>query len=114
MTRCLPCEQQREAFGKRRPQVAEKSFGRARIQADGSVQYPKKGAEPPPPLHGYQRDPGNEWRFVPRWPKCEHRSQVTRFKPCGAIDVVTRCMCSACPLFKAEVRLTDCDSCELR
>lgn len=82
--------------------------------SDGSVVYPKKGFEPPPPIDGYERDPGNEWRFKPLWPACKARTQVIGHKPCGAIHIVTRCMCTACPLFKGVVSLGDCEGCSVR
>jgi len=116
MSKCLPCQQQRKEKARSaapRPK-GERSFGRARIMSDGSVIYPKKGWEPPPPLEGYDRDPGNAWRFLPLWPACKHRSQIIGVKPCGALRIVARCMCSSCPLFKSEVKLADCSACQLR
>lgn len=115
MSKCRSCEQQKKKARSVAPRPkGERNFGRARIMSDGSVIYPKKGWEPPPPLHGYERDPGNAWRFIPLWPECKHRTQVTRFKPCGAIDIVTRCMCPLAGSFKAEVRLSDCEGCSVR
>jgi hypothetical protein len=115
MAKCRPCEQQRAATRKNSSRIkAERSFGRARIMADKSVVYPKKGFEPPPPLEGYERDVGNAWRFIPLWPACKHRTQVIGHKPCGALSIVTRCMCAECPLFKQSITLSSCTSCESR
>ena len=69
---------------------------------------------PPPPLEGYERDAGNAWRFIPLWPACKHRTQVIGHKPCGALSIVTRCMCAECPLFKQSITLSSCTNCESR
>lgn len=94
------------------------NFGRARHQPDGSIQYVKRGPEPPPDLDGYKRDPRNFWRFVPQWQACQHRLQNQFLKSCGAIGLLTICrhpdgpkenrrevnfnICSTCPLSKVK------------
>lgn len=93
-------------------------FGRARFQPDGSVIYPKKGNEPPPDLDGFERDPGNAWRFKPLWKSCAHRMQNQYLKSCGALGIISFCthpdgptdnqrevdydVCSQCPLMKTK------------
>lgn len=90
------------------------SFGRPRTQPDGSIVYPKKGWEPPPPIEGYERDPGNKWRFVPKWPECEFRQKIMLRKPCGAVDVKMVCKCVDCPLLHTDVKLQQCADCEYK
>jgi hypothetical protein len=91
-----------------------KSFGRARLMPDGSVEYARKGHEPPPDLDGFQRDPGNPWKFIPVWPKCQKRIQTTLLKPCGAIAVLTVCSNQECPLKQQQVTFDQCSACKFR
>lgn len=91
--------------------TASQSFGRARILADGCVEYARKGAEPPPDLDGYQRDPGNSWKFLPLWPVCKRRIQTQSLKQCGAIAILTVCANGDCPLRQQEVTFDQCTQC---
>jgi len=89
-----------------------KSFGRARMLPNGCVEYAKKGHEPPPDLDGYQRDPGNAWKFLPLWPKCKKRIQTQSMKQCGALAILTVCANGDCPLKQQQVTFAQCSSCE--
>ena len=86
-------------------------FGRARIQSDGSIIYPKKGWEPPPPIGGYDRDPGNKWRFVPKWKKCMHRIRLVTTRECGAINIIMMCQCPKADQYRKQTHLRHCDAC---
>jgi hypothetical protein len=91
-----------------------KSFGRARMLPNGVVEYAKKGWEPPPDLDGYERDPGNAWRFLPKWPACKKRIQTVNMKSCGAINVLTVCANDKCEHKQKEVTFAICSACPLR
>lgn len=91
-----------------------KSFGRARLLSDGSVEYAKKGREPPPDLDGFKRDPGNAWKFLPLWPKCKKRIQTQSMKQCGAISVLTVCANQECPLKQLQVSYEQCLACQFK
>lgn len=93
---------------------SSRSFGRARMQSDGSIEYARKGHEPPPNLDGYERDKGNPWRFVPLWPKCKKRIQTQSLKPCGAISILTVCANGECPFKQQQVSFAQCSACECR
>lgn len=94
--------------------AAKKSFGRARMFPDGSIEYARKGHEPPPNLDGYQRDPGNAWKFLPLWPKCKRRIQTQSMKQCGALSILTVCANGECPLKQQQVNFAQCSACECR
>ncbi len=91
-----------------------KSFGRARILPDGCVEYARKGHEPPPELDGYDRDSGNPWRFIPKWPKCKKRIQTQSMKPCGALSILTVCANGDCPLKQQIVSFAQCNACQFK
>lgn len=93
---------------------ANKSFGRARMLPDGSIEYARKGHEPPPDLDGYRRDPGNPWKFLPLWPVCRKRIQTQSLKPCGAIAVLTVCSNQECPLKQQQVTFEQCTACQFK
>jgi len=115
-TPCTGCGKKYQPGPKPEPFVRgdNVSFGRARSQPDGSIVYPKKGWEPPPPIEGYVRDPGNAWRFVPLWPICGMRQKVMVKKVCGAISIKMICKCSDCPLFQSDIVLLNCENCNHR
>lgn len=89
-------------------------FGRARVQADGSILYPKRGWEPPPPMEGFERNPTNPWHFLPKWPECQSRQQVLMQKPCGAIDVKMICKNQEAEAFHTDVTVQTCEGCPHR
>lgn len=95
--------------------VSKTSFGRPRRQADGSMLYKKRGVEPPPDLDGYNRDPQNFWRFIPKWNQCDFRNQTEFVRRCGSIGLISLCthpegqgkevtytVCAKCPLTKTK------------
>lgn len=90
------------------------SFSRARMLSDGSIVYPKKGFEPPPPIEGYERDPGDPWHFKPIWPDCKARIQTLYLKKCGATGILSVCANQECPKFQKQLTLTDCQGCPFR
>lgn len=91
-----------------------KSFGRVRMFPGGIVEYAKKGWEPPPDLDGYERDPGNAWRFLPKWTPCKKRIQTVSMKSCGAMSVLTVCANDKCPLKQQQVSFAQCSACQFR
>ncbi len=95
------------------PVSVAKSFGRPRLMGDMII-YPKRGWEPPPDIEGYERDPNDLWRFKCVWPACKFRHTVQVMRQCGSIDFDTNCQCKQCPLYRTEVKLTDCRSCEFK
>ena len=113
---CIPCGKKYvPLMPKPEPFIQGKSFGRPRVQPNGTILYPKKSSwEPPPPIQGYERDPGNAWHFLPLWPDCQTRQRVTVKKKCGAIDIKQICLCPDCPFFKNDVKLTTCQGCTFR
>jgi hypothetical protein len=62
--------------------ASTRSFGRGRLLADGTIQYKKKGWEPPPCPEGFSRDPRDPWHFLPEWPPCDFRIKTSYMKPC--------------------------------
>jgi hypothetical protein len=84
------------------------------MHTDGSVEYVRKGHEPPPDMDGYRRDPGNAWKFLPIWPKCKTRIQTPLMKQCGAISVLTVCTNGACEHKQKQVTFAICSGCLLR
>jgi hypothetical protein len=83
---------------------------------DGTLIYPRRGWEPPPPIEGYRRKSNNPrsadaWIFVPCWSDCKFRRSeqvkkegcrcVTFFHTCtndlvGVGRVVTTSICAHC------------------
>jgi hypothetical protein len=106
---CNNCEKQGSA-----PMATQKTFARGRFMADGSLVYPKKGFEPPPPVEGYERDKGNAWRFIPLWPDCQTRVRMLKMKKCGAYNVIMACTNTQCEHNQNQVTLQICQSCPLR
>lgn len=106
MKKCKDCKEKDISMAKK--------FGRPRFQADGSIIYPKKGHEPPPDLDGYQRDPGNYWRFTPLWQSCAWRLQNQFLKACGAVGILSICTHPEGPTENnREVQFSQCCSCPL-
>lgn len=97
-----------------RANTSQRSFGRARMHPDGSVEYARKGSEPPPDLDGFKRDPGNPWKFLPLWLPCTKRIQTQLLKPCGAISVLTVCANNKCPHKQKAVTFDVCQTCTFR
>jgi hypothetical protein len=111
-SKCVPCEEQAKASAA--PMATQKTFARGRFMPDGSLVYPKKGWEPPPEVEGYQRDPGNAWRFLPLWPPCQTRARMLKMKKCGAYNVVMACTNGQCEHNQNVVTLQICQNCPLR
>lgn len=107
---CPPCD----AAAKQLKQITDKTFARARFLPDGSLVYPKKGFEPPPPIEGYERDKGNKWRFIPLWPDCKTRARMLQLKKCGAYSVTMVCTNQECPLLQQGLGIQDCNNCRFR
>lgn len=111
---CVPCDE----LKRRRRAVThaprQTSFAKGRLMPDGSIIYPKKGFEPPPPIEGYNRDPGNAWRFIPLWPACKFLNRTLQLKRCGSYNIKMTCGCADCPLLGQILKIEDCQSCPLR
>jgi len=73
------------------------TYIRPRILEDGTVIYPRRGWEPPPPIPGYtrkSRNPksGDAWIFLPDWNFCEHRKEFTvQREGCRCETLIYRC-----------------------
>lgn len=93
--------------------VAARSFGRMRRLPDGTLQFQKKGWEPPPEPEGFKRDPKDAWHFLPVWPECDQRRQTTVIKQCGAIKLLTICNHPESRYTRQEVSLGTCQGCPL-
>ncbi len=91
-------------------------YTRPRIFPDGTIIYPRRGWEPPPPIPGYIRKGNNPrspdaWTFLPLWSACPHRiEKVKKRENCQCLMIyhvcdlnedipVTTQLCSNCPLF---------------
>jgi hypothetical protein len=117
---CIPCHQRQKekAAGveivKAKDKVVEATWKGAKIMPDKSVLYAKSGFEPPPELDGYERDPDNAWRFIPKWPECKKRIQTPLVKQCGAVTILSVCAHSKCPLKQLQVSVSDCQDCPFR
>lgn len=113
---CLPCEKQKLLDGVEvvKKQEVEVTWKGAKIMPDKSVIYAKSGFEPPPELDGYERDPNNAWRFIPKWPECKKRIQTPLVKQCGAVTILSVCAHSNCPLKQLQVKVSDCQGCPFR
>lgn len=71
-----------------------------------------KDWEPPPPITGFKRDPGNAWRFIRIWRPCRYRLEVMFRKVCGAVGLKAYCQCQQCPLYQKSLKAIDCQKCE--
>lgn len=89
------------------------NFGRPRQHPDGSIQYPNRGT-PPPEIDGYERDPKNPFRFIPRAAKCVFRQKKPHVKPCGALTMLYVCGCRDCEIFGERIEYRDCVGCEYK
>lgn len=91
------------------------AFGTPRILAGGIVEYPRKGAEPPPDIQGYMRDPSNNWKFHPMWSQCKYRSQNQHLKQCGSMTIISKCGHEQAPNGTGQdVTYNDCCNCTLK
>jgi len=93
---------------------APTTFPRPRFNADGSIQYPRRGIEPPPNINGYKRDPGDAWRFIKLWPECPRRAEHFNQKPCGAVQITPVCEHKEATTFRKVVSVQACEACPLR
>ena len=68
-----------------------------RILKDGTVIYPIRGWEPPPPMPGYRRKSnnpqcGDAWIFIPEWNSCKFRAEKKEKRAnCQCIMLVHYC-----------------------
>ena len=84
---------------------------------DGSIMYPKRGWEPPPPIEGYRRKSMNPrssdaWVFIPEWLDCPFRVEKTqRRESCRCLTLVNICIH---PKMRGKIVSTNiCDACTL-
>ena len=105
--RCRSCDSKNEIR-------STKTFGRGRILADGSIQYRKKGWEPPPVPNGYVRDPKDPWHFLPEWPACDQRLRTTLMKKCGALHLLIICNNPEAPTHRQELTVDVCKGCPFK
>ncbi len=90
---------------------------RPRKLADGSIMYPKRGWEPPPPIPGYTRKSHNPksadaWVFIPDWNACKYRKElIVNREGCQCETMVYECQHKS----KVGLRVNTpiCDGCKL-
>lgn len=85
--------------------------GRPRSMSDGSIVFPRKGAEPPPDIDGFVRDPGDAWRFKKLWMSCPYRIQNQFLKSCGSVGILSICNNQTLPTAGQEVKYSTCLGC---
>ena len=80
-----------------------------RTQQDGSIVYPHRG-KPPSEIDGYIRDPGDEFRLIPEFPKCPELVNNSYSKPCplGGVKWVTSFWCKK---YQQNTSVTNCKEC---
>ena len=78
---------------------------RARVLADGTLVFPKRG-DPPKPIQGYIKSSTDPYVFKPIVGKCTYRT-IERLKVCGGFKQTI-----LCSLFKKKVTLIDCYTCK--
>jgi len=98
------------------PAYTGRQFQRPVFGEDGVIEYPRLVADtvPPDEIDGYQRDPGNAWRFLPLWPPCIVRGVGATVKENGCIQVVLVCGNPDAPPFLKTVTCAQCLKCEVR
>jgi len=87
------------------------------IEFDGSIVYEIEEGEwePPRNIRGYERDPENEWRFIPLWPPCSQRQpKGKRTGGCGCIQITMTCVNLDSELNREEVSHKQCQRCLVR
>ena len=73
------------------------TFNKPHVLDNGTLIYPKRGWEPPPPIEGYQRKSDNPknsdaWIFVPAWANCPFRkAQEVRKEGCRCMTYFHTC-----------------------
>ena len=91
---------------------------RPRKLIDGSIMYPKRGWEPPPPIPGYTRksnDPrsADAWVFIPDWNSCEYRKEyIVQRKGCRCETLVYKCQQES--QIGLQVNTDICETCKLK
>lgn len=87
------------------------------IEFDGSIVYAQEEGEwePPRDIRGYERDPENEWRFIPLWPRCSRRQpKGKRTGSCGCIQITMTCVNLDSELNREKVSHKQCQHCLVR
>lgn len=87
------------------------------VEFDGSIVYKQEEGdwEPPRRLKGYRRDPKNEWRFTPLWPRCLQRlPQGHHSEKCGCIQITMTCVNLDSELNREKVSHKQCQHCPVR
>lgn len=90
---------------------------RPRKLTDGSIMYPKRGWEPPPPIPGYIRKSHNPqsadaWVFIPVWNECKYRKEfIVKREGCQCETMVYECQHKS--QIGKRVNTPVCESCKL-
>lgn len=71
-------------------------MSKPRYMPDGSLQYPRKGKDPPLAIRGYRRKNDNPtspdaWIFIPEFPPCMNRQIQLYPRGCGTTGVHLVC-----------------------
>lgn len=74
----------------------QKTHGRPRILADGTMVYPSRGWQLPPVPSGDRRKSedlrsADTWIFIPTIPRCGYREHQVESSPCGACKITYFC-----------------------
>jgi hypothetical protein len=88
---------------------------RVQFADDGTILYLEREGdwfEPPREINGYQRDPNDEFRFLPLWPQCVLRvGLAVRYARCGCIEIIMRCNNLKSPHLADRVKWEQCRDC---
>ena len=87
-----------------------------RLQANGNIQFIRKGPEPPADMQGYVRDKGDEWLFKPisaGFPQC-YKAIAFHGKNSAGMNVLGRLCTHLEKKGGSNVTPTQCNSCPLR
>ena len=86
-------------------------MSKPRINADGTISYPKRG-KPPTAPDGYEPDPGDPFKFIPKAVKCRFRLRKPFVMPCGKVTMIYVCNSKDCVVFNERIEYQDCIGCE--
>lgn len=92
----------------------EKDFAEPKLNADGSITYPKTGWEPPRVPKGFERSADDAWTMIPLWAPCADRELHARKLQCGCVEIDARCASTMSRREGQLVVLNDCVGCPVR
>lgn len=78
------------------------------LNKDGSIEF--LDGPPSIQLHSFQVDPNNPRRFIPKFPDCVKRENLSRLSPCKQRAIFLW----HCWKFGKSVSVSDCEKCDAR